>query len=62
MSRCLAGFAAAIVCCCVWTSTALADGWGPSGSPGAAGMGDRYFPIDGNGGYDVKHYRLDLAL
>ena len=29
-------------------------------SPGAPGVGDPYFPLDGNGGYDVKHY--DLAI
>ena len=29
--------------------------------PGAPGIGDPYFPLDGNGGYDVKHYGLDLA-
>ena len=29
-------------------------------TPGAAGIGDPYFPLDGNGGYDVRHYRLDL--
>jgi hypothetical protein len=28
--------------------------------PGAAGVGDPYFPLDGNGGYDVEHYDLDL--
>jgi hypothetical protein len=28
--------------------------------PGASGLGDPYFPLDGNGGYDVKHYDLDL--
>jgi Peptidase family M1 domain/Peptidase M1 N-terminal domain len=28
--------------------------------PGAPGIGDPYFPRDGNGGYDVKHYFLDL--
>ena len=28
--------------------------------PGAAGIGDPYFPLDGNGGYDVGHY--DLAV
>ena len=28
--------------------------------PGTAGVGDAYFPMDGNGGYDVRHYRLDL--
>ncbi|PJJ65061.1 M1 family metallopeptidase [Compostimonas suwonensis] len=29
--------------------------------PGAAGIGDPYFPLDGNGGYDVEHYALDLS-
>ena len=28
--------------------------------PGAPGIGDPYFPLDGNGGYDVKHYGLDV--
>jgi Peptidase family M1 domain/Peptidase M1 N-terminal domain/Immune inhibitor A-like, MAM domain len=41
-------------------SAASAHGWGPSGSPGAAGIGDPYFPLDGNGGYDTRHYLLDL--
>ena len=26
--------------------------------PGAAGVGDEYFPLLGNGGYDVRHYTL----
>jgi aminopeptidase N len=30
-------------------------------APGAAGLGDPYFPQAGNGGYDVRHYGLDLA-
>ncbi|WP_328473342.1 M1 family metallopeptidase [Actinoplanes sp. NBC_00393] len=30
------------------------------GTPGAIGIGDPYYPLDGNGGYDVKHY--DLAI
>ncbi|MFN8146078.1 MAG: M1 family metallopeptidase [Candidatus Nanopelagicales bacterium] len=30
-------------------------------SPGAAGLGDPYFPLDGNGGYDVVHNDLDLT-
>ncbi|MDF2443448.1 MAG: hypothetical protein JWR01_1651, partial [Subtercola sp.] len=41
---------------------------GPTGTPapvdfepGSAGIGDPYFPLDGNGGYDVSHYDLDLA-
>ena len=29
--------------------------------PGAPGIGDPYFPLDGNGGYDVAHYDLNLA-
>lgn len=30
-------------------------------TPGAPGIGDPYFPLDGNGGYDVKHYVLDVT-
>ena len=30
-------------------------------SPGAPGVGDPYFPLDGNGGYDTRHYLLDVA-
>jgi peptidase M1-like protein/immune inhibitor InhA-like protein len=29
-------------------------------TPGAPGIGDPYFPLDGNGGYDVAHYLLDF--
>ena len=29
-------------------------------TPGAPGLGDPYFPLDGNGGYDTRHYDLDL--
>ena len=29
--------------------------------PGAPGAGDPYFPLDGNGGYDVEHYPLDVT-
>ncbi|MFG1607554.1 M1 family metallopeptidase [Actinoplanes sp. NPDC049265] len=32
----------------------------PAGHPGAPGLGDPYFPLDGNGGYDARHY--DLAV
>jgi hypothetical protein len=31
-------------------------------SPGTAGIGDPYYPVLGNGGYDVLHYTLDLDL
>ena len=29
-------------------------------TPGAAGLGDPMFPLDGNGGYTVRHYTLDF--
>ena len=29
-------------------------------APGAPGIGDPYFPLDGNGGYDVSHYDLNV--
>src|SRR5215212_6708284 len=32
----------------------------PAPTPGAPGIGDRLFPLAGNGGYDVRHYDLDL--
>jgi hypothetical protein len=33
----------------------------PHFSAGAPGAGDPYFPLDGNGGYEVDHYGLDLT-
>lgn len=33
----------------------------PQFSAGAAGIGDPYFPLDGNGGYDVQHYDLRVT-
>ncbi|GAA3615806.1 M1 family aminopeptidase [Microlunatus ginsengisoli] len=30
-------------------------------APGAPGIGDAYYPLDGNGGYDVAHYDLRIA-
>src|SRR4051794_5805886 len=30
-------------------------------SPGAPGVGDRLYPLEGNGGYDVQHYDVDLT-
>ncbi len=41
--------------------TAVADdGGGGEPQHGSPGIGDPYFPLDGNGGYDVQHYDLDL--
>ena len=29
-------------------------------TPGSSGAGDPFFPLAGNGGYDVRHYSLGL--
>ena len=35
----------------------------PAGcTAGSSGIGDPYFPLLGNSGYDVQHYSLDLDL
>ena len=39
----------------------VAQAGGASFEPGAPGLGDPYFPLDGNGGYDVKHYMLEIT-
>ena len=33
---------------------------GGAGTPGSEGLGDSYFPLYGNGGYDVEHYDLNI--
>ncbi|MEU6381579.1 M1 family metallopeptidase [Streptomyces sp. NPDC046909] len=33
----------------------------PAPSPGAPGLDDPYFPLLGNGGFDARHYTLDVA-
>jgi aminopeptidase N len=57
------------------TDDEAGDGGDPSGAapadddpaddgepaPGADGLGDPYFPALGNGGYDARHYDLDLT-
>jgi hypothetical protein len=43
---------------------AAAAGPGQGGDtyrPGAPGVGDEYFPLYGNGGYDIKHYWLNIS-
>jgi aminopeptidase N len=59
MSRTLAVLAATTVLVGLSPGTATADGGG--GRPGAPGIGDPYYPLDGNGGYDVAHYDLDVT-
>lgn len=62
---------AVFVCLLALTSAACAgeevpaampsSGAGGQFRPGAAGVGDLYFPRAGNGGYDVRNYALDLT-
>ena len=40
---------------------AVSAGSAQAARPGASGIGDPYFPHAGNGGYDVRHYGLDIA-
>ena len=62
MFRTFAAVAVAMACVVAWPASALADGHAVKQfGPGASGIGDLYFPFDGNGGYDVKHYDLGLA-
>jgi hypothetical protein len=53
---------AATLCLLLVAGVASAGSGTPGGAftPGAAGAGDPYFPLDGNGGYDAQHYALDL--
>jgi hypothetical protein len=43
------------------SADAHGNGSGRRYSPGAPGIGDPYFPLAGNGGYDVSHYDLDVT-
>ena len=42
-------------------STGPSGGGGGGYRPGAPGVGDDYFPLYGNGGYDVSHYLLKVS-
>ena len=44
----------------VLVGTVPAGGAQEGFTPGAPGLGDPYFPLDGNGGYDVENYGLRL--
>jgi hypothetical protein len=43
---------------CAWRCARRPPG---SLTAGAAGIGDPYHPLDGNGGYDVQHYDLHVS-
>lgn len=46
-------------------SAAMGDstgpGWPDGFTPGSRGVGDPYFPLEGNGGFDITHYDLTLT-
>jgi aminopeptidase N len=57
-------FAAAVVTALLVGAPAVAEASGGRHgecTPGAAGIGDAYFPSYGNGGYDVGSYDLDIT-
>ncbi|MGW1013168.1 M1 family metallopeptidase [Streptomyces termitum] len=60
--RAAAVSAAALGLCLLLTGGCAPEAGGVRGTPGAAGLRDPYFPKQGNGGYDVRHYALDLAF
>ena len=47
--------------CAVWFVLTAGTAAAQSYSPGASGIGDPYFPLEGNGGYDVQHYDLTFS-
>ena len=57
MRRALTTVMAAALCAATLSAAAADDGF----TPGAPGIGDPYFPLAGNGGYDVTHYRLNVG-
>jgi len=59
MSRGIA--AAAAVFAIALPGVAQAGPPGQASTPGAPGVGDPYFPEEGNGGYDVRNYDLSLG-
>ena len=54
------GLAAALLLAAVVNLSTTPAAFGGVGAPGSAGIGDSYFPLYGNGGYDVEHYNLSI--
>ena len=54
------GLAVSIALCLGLVSGPVSAVGGSGFSPGGAGIGDPYFPMDGNRGYDAKHYFLNV--
>src|SRR3712207_8988365 len=62
MSRLAAALVAALLGLTALTGAGSAAGFRADPEPrahvGSGSGGDPYFPADGNGGYDVRHYRI----
>jgi len=54
-------FRAFAVLLCLLAAASFAGGAAAAFSPGSPGLGDPFFPLAGNGGYDVSHYSLALS-
>src|SRR5690349_17530928 len=50
-----------LVICSALLALALAAPAQAAFTPGLPGLGDPFFPLAGNGGYDVGHYGLTLS-
>ena len=55
MKKTLVALLAVLVCAGATSASGLSL---QAASPGSGGGGDPYFPADGNGGYDVRHYDI----
>jgi aminopeptidase N len=55
------GLGAAVLTCVLLLTLLPAAAAARAFSPGAPGAGDPFFPLAGNGGYDVSHYRIAFA-
>jgi aminopeptidase N len=51
----------ATIACVAAIAPAASAGSRPHFTPGAPGIGDPYFPLEGNGGYDAQHYDVDFS-
>ncbi len=60
MMRTFCSLVAAILVVTTVQTAALASDVRHPPRPGAVGVGDEYFPLDGNGGYDVRLYDLEV--
>ncbi|MEX1262384.1 MAG: M1 family metallopeptidase [Actinomycetota bacterium] len=58
--RARSALGAAIFVAVLVTASTTTLAAGGVGSPGSDGVGDSYFPLYGNGGYDVGHYNLNI--